>query len=316
MVDHAPILQLLGIGDPPETRADDPIPGEPDAAPLDPTAAEASEPSESQTLDEAVAALTGEAAPTETSESEAETTPETPTAYTPEQIAAILAENDAFKAEQAKASAQSEEAQWEATWDDFEANGEEYYDNLRAIVREYGLREGMSQREIRGLIAEVVDDGNGIESINKLTPGVLTVPQGQPGYRDWQQTAITNRRLTTEEWRSTRNQPTVIEQMATQYKLDPTQQTALAKFVNYPKEAIEEIARTLGAENLRRTTTLSDATKQAQHNLAANLSNGIAPGAPGASAPKKPYEFRHTPDVRRQETELVAARLGLIRRSA
>lgn len=314
MVDHAPILQLLGLGDQANEAPDAEVPGEQDAALLDPTAAEASEPSEHQTLAEAEAALSGEDAPSEVSESEQETPESTP--YTPEQIAAILAENDAFKAEKAQASAQSEEVQWETMWDDFEADGEEYYDNLRAIVREYGLREGMSQREIRGLIAEVVDDGNGIESINKLTPGVLTVPQGQPGYKAWMLTAATNRRVTTNEWRATRNQPTVIEQLTAQYKLDAAQQTALAKFVNYPKEAIEEIAKTLGAENLRKTTTQSEATKQAQQNLAKNLSNGISPGTPGASAPKKPYQYTHEPATRRQETRHFARSIGLIRDSA
>lgn len=308
MSDPTPILQMLGLNDPvDEPTAADPAP---DAAPLDATAAE---PSETQSLDEALAALEGQDAPSVESESESTQDADPAAPLTPEQIAAILAENEAYKAKEAEQSAQSEEQEWHGMWDDHMDDWKGLYQNLRGIVRTYGTQQGMSEREIRGLISEVVDDGIGIENINKLTPGVVTVPPGMLGYKDWLEVTTENRRIQTDQWRSSRNQPDAVEQMASKYSLTTDQRTSLAKFRNYPPDAFEEIARTLGLNNQRVTSTLTEATKQASRNLAQNLSNGISPGAPGASAPKKPYEFKHTPDVRRDETEYVARRLGLVR---
>jgi hypothetical protein len=316
MSDPTPILQMLGLNDPPadDTPVDPVADPAPDAAAPDATSADASE---TQSLDEALAELEGTDAPSVESESEPTEDAQAPaTALTPDEIAAILAENEAYKAKEAEVSAQSEEQEWHGMWDDHMDDWKGLYQNLRGIVRHYGTQQGMSEREIRGLIHEVVEEGIGIENINKLTPGQVTVPPGMLGYKEWLEVTTENRRLQTDQWRSTRNQPDALDQMASKYALTTEQRTSLAKFRNYPPDAFEEIARTLGLNNQRVTSTLSDATKQASRNLAQNLSNGLAPGAGGASAAKKPYEFKHTPDVRRQETEYVAQRLGLVRRAS
>jgi hypothetical protein len=308
MSDPTPILQFLGLGDAPEEPAAPLAPEEQDAAPLDPTAAAAEDEGAEQSLAEAMAALDGQDAPTEDSESATEDAAPA-IALTPDEIAALMAENEAFKAERAQQAAQNEEHEWHAMWDSHMDQWEDRYDQYRAIVRDYGIRQGFSEREIRGLISEVVDDGIGIDNINQLTPGVLSVLPGTLGYKEWLRTTTENRRIQTDEWRSSKTQPSALDQMVSKYSLTPEQRTSLAKFIKYPPDHFEEIARTLGANNQRVSATLTEATKHAARNVAQNLSRGITPGTPGAAAPAKPYRFRHTPDVKRQETEFIANRI-------
>jgi hypothetical protein len=305
MSDPTPILQFLGLGDAPDAPDAPLAPEEQDAAPLDPTAAAAEDEGE-QSLAEAMAALDGQDAPPSDSESATE---DAPAIATPDEIAALMAENEAFKAEKAQQAAQSEEQAWHTMWDSHMDQWEDRYDQYRAIVRDYGIRQGFSEREIRGLISEVVDDGIGIDNINQLTPGVLSVLPGTLGYKEWLRTTTENRRLQTDEWRSSRTQPSALDQMVSKYSLTSEQRTSLAKFIKYPPEHFEEIAKTLGANNQRVSATLTEATKHAARNVAQNLSRGITPGTPGAAAPAKPYQFRHTPDVKRQETEYMANRI-------
>lgn len=309
MSDSHPMLKVLGLADSPP--ADDPFP-DPSAAAAGPTAQSADAEMESVSIAEALAALDEQGAPPV-----AEATPDVdpaapaPVQYTPEQIAALVAENETFKAERAVQAAAESDAQFLAPWQRLQQTNDAFFDKEVERLWALGRSKGVPDAEIKAAVYERVELGD----------GKFGVPWQNPQTGQWE---LLGRIATGEVLRDnlmeamvgrerSKNQPSALDQMAAKYGLDDAQRTALAKFVHYPRGDFEEIAKTLGANNQRLSSTLSDITQQATRNVAANLANGVNPGIPGAPAPQKSYQFRHTPDVRRQETELIARRLGFLR---
>lgn len=309
MTDSHPMLQMLGLDNAPATEP----PVEPSAVAPDATATASPRPDgvpfpdeEFISLDEAMAALDGQdTPPTETATPDPDSASPA-AALTPEQIATIVAENASFKAEKAQLQAAHADAQYDALWDTHISNGEAFYDAVAEIVGAWGQAQGMNAREIKGLIAEVVDDGVGIEHVNKIAGGRLFVPPGQPGYLAWQRETGHNRLSETRKYLAGKNTPSKLDQMTAAYGLDEADRTTLAQLINtVDAETLDTLARTLGAKNQRVSSTLTDIQSHANRNVANNLSNGLAPGVPGVSPPAKRVQLDHT----RKSTEYAAARL-------
>ena len=309
MSDPHPVLSIVGLAEP---NADGPFDDQPSAA-TEPTASPI-DGEESISLDDAMDALEHPDAPPSEAAPVGDSPPDTPAlALTPEQIAAIVAENDQFKAEKAAFEAEQEVAAYDDRWDAFIARGDDYYRVLAQSVGRYFEAKGESPAEVEGRIKRIVYDGQDIHTIPQhiLPPGFLPPKPGEPGWVAWRNDTLTNRLHETRQYLTQKTQPSLVDQIAAQYALDETDRTTLAKFVKYPPEAIEEIARGFAAKNQRLTSHQSTVVQQARANVAANLSNGIAPGTPGMTAPKKDYQYTGKPELKRRETEYFVRRLGL-----
>lgn len=298
MSDPTPVLQMLGVADAPVApESETPVAAEPTAT-LDADAPE-------ETLDEAMARLDGETAPTDPNapatapDDAASDQPETP-ALTAEQIAELQRQVDEYKAREAQAKAQAERDQFVGAWDQTLDEGYAYYDAERARIQAEGIRQGRTQDEIDLAIYRRVVQGIGL-------------PQGVLGEDEWERQTLNNKAAALAAYESRKTAPSAVEQLAQHYGLDATDRAALAKFTGYPPAALNEIAQTLAAKNQRLTQTHQTIQQTAASNVARRMAQqGITPGTPGQAPVKKPYQFRHTPDVARQENEYLAKRLGLM----
>lgn len=293
MSEPTPIRAILGLD---RDEVDEPQSA---AEPTD-TAGTTAATGDDLTIDEALAALHGEAAPQET---QAPAEPGDPTALTPEQIAALIAENDQFKAHKAKVDAEQAADDFEAEWGDFYWDTIAVYDQVEAWIKEKGAEHRVSEAEINAEIHNRVYLGK-----NLTIPGTNTPMTGR---LQWERDTLFKYANAKAQFMVAQGQQHVdpIAELAQQYHLDEADTQALAKFRDMPRERVEELARTLGAKNQRVTATLSQATIDANRNVAQHLSQGIHPGVPGTPAPTKPYVFKHTPDVAQKETQYVVDRL-------
>jgi len=311
MSDVHPVMQLLGVDA--ETP---PAAPERDAATPEPTApADAAEGSE--TLDEALAALGDPGAPPTTQPgAEPPAAPETqpPLALTPEQIAAVIAENEQFKAREAEARANAEAQQFDNDWDEHIAKGETWYAQLEDLVRDWCEATGKNRNETEGIVKHVILEGHQIHEIPGLAAANLIVPANTPGYLEWKDTALNTRVQQTRAYTAQKAQPPAVERIAQEYGLDETDRTALRKYANYPEDAIKAIAGDLAAKNQRLAQTHTAVTQTAAQQLADRFGaqNQLAPGSGPAAPSRKPYVFTHDPAIERQETELVARKLRLM----
>lgn len=263
-----------------------------------------SDAAEHQTLDEAFAALDGKDTPQETEQAGETEQPDAP--LSPEEtIAALQAEVEKFRAEEAQRQLEEQDYAFEDSWDDAIAQVQGRYEKIAANIRALGQERGKTEEEIKAVIYDRVILGNGLVDENK-TPML--------GYIAWQQKVAANRQAESIRHYARKNEPSVLEQMAQTYNLTDADKTALAGLAALPREQLDAVAKALASKNQNLTHTLQTATKQARQNVAAKLSNGIGPGSPAAPPPKKPYEFTHDPRLRHEETTLVAARLGMVRR--
>jgi hypothetical protein len=291
MSESHPMLQVLGLENAP---AD-----EPSADVTDPTAA-AAEDGELISLDEAMAALDGEDAPL-TPEASVADDASPPVLLSPEQVALLVQEVEFHRAVRAQDAAAAQDAQFDKTWDDHIERGYDWYDGERERIQAMGREQGRTQDEIDLAIYRRVEQGIGL--IDRRTGAPVL------GEREWERQTLANRASGTKHYLASKNAPSALDQMSHKYGLDGDDRLALAKFVTLPPDAFEAIAQTLGAKNQRLGTSLSQITQQANRNVAAHLANGIAPGAPGASAPQKRVALDHT----RKSTEYVGKLLGFVR---
>lgn len=295
MSDPTPIRQILGLDQvedaEPQSAADPFATATPDAPDGD-----------DLTIDEALAALDPTAAP-QTQATPAETDADPSAALTPEQIAALVAENEQYKAREAKLTAEQEVTAFDDKWDAFMASVYDVYDAEEERIKALGAKEGRSQAEIDAAIYRRVDKGAGL-----TIPGTTTPMKGKD---QWERETLLDYALQRSNFLVARGQQSVdpIAQLAQQYHLDESDTQALAKFRDMPREKVEELARTLGAKNQRVTNTFEQATQEANRNVARNLANATVPGVPGTPPAQKTYQFKHTPDVAQKETQYVVNRL-------
>lgn len=314
MSDAHPVMQLLGIDgqETPEPVA----PQAPDAATPEPTAP-AAPAEESETLDEALAALGDPGAPPTTppgTEPPAAPEPQPPLALTPEQIAAVIAENEQFRAREAESRAEAEAQQFDAEWDEHIARGEDWYAGLEDLVRRWCDAQGKNVNETEGIVKHVILEGHQIAEIPGAAAAGFIVPANAPGYLAWKDTALNTRVQQTRAYTAQKAQPPAVERIAQEYGLDETDRTALRKYANYPEDAIKAIAGDLAAKNARLAQTHTAVAQTAAQQLADRFGaqQQLAPGSGPASPSKKPYVFTHDPAIERQETELVARKLRLM----
>jgi hypothetical protein len=314
MADTQRVIDALGLvgedsaQDPPELEPED-VPAAAETA----ATSEESDADETQSLDEALAELDGQAAPDD------EAAPATdveasadadPYAHLTPEVADLQRQLDAYKAKDAEAESAQADARFLAPWQKQQEINDTFYDAEVARIQRMGEEQGKSQDEIDAAIYRRVELGNGfgIQRLNPQTQQMEFVGRIQAD-AELQE----NLRRTAIEYERSKTRPNAFEQMVTKYHLDATDRTALAKFINYPPEHLEEIAKTLGAKNARATSTFAQAKNDAVANVRANLSRQPAPGTPGAAKAKKPYQYTHEPGVRQLETEHFARSIGLIR---
>jgi len=253
-------------------------------------------------IDKALAALDGTATPQDVQAPESADDPAA--ALTSEQIAALLQENEQYKAREAQFTAEQQVEEFETQWGDFYWNTLELYDQEEQRIRALGAERGVSQAEIDAAVYQRVVLGKGL-----VVPGTNTPMKGKDA---WKEETLLKYSHARSDFLVARGQQSVdpIAQLAQQYNLDASDTQALAKFRDLPREKVEELARTLGAKNQRVTSTFEQAAIQANQNVARSLSQGqITPGVPGAPPAQKRYQFKHTPDVAQKETQYVVNRL-------
>lgn len=286
-------------------------PDQPDAAETAATPDATDDEGEAISLDEALAGLDGEAAPDQTASPGTEPLDATAPEATPE-VAELLRQLDAYKAREAIEQAAQADAAFDERWVGQQQINDRFYDAEAQRIQALGESEGRTQDEIDAAIYRRVELGNGfgIERWNAQTRQMETVGRIQADRE-----LSDNYSAAVRAYERSKTQPSRFDQLVTHYQLDATDRTALAKFINYPPEHLEEIAKTLGAKNQRVTGTFQQVRDTAVANVRARLSNQTAPGTPGAPAPKKPYVFTHRNDVKQDETRLVAGMLGLTRPS-
>ncbi len=258
---------------------------------------------EFQTLDEAFAALDGQSTPQDAAAAqpaagEAEEAPLSPE----ETIAALQAEVEKFRAEEAQRQLEEQDYAFEDRWDDAIAQVQGRYESIAANIRALGNERGKTEEEIKAVIYDRVMLGNGLTDENR---------QPMLGYLAWKDKVAANRQAASIQHYARKNEPSALDQMAQTYNLTDADKSVLAGLATLPREQLDAVAKALAAKNQNVTTTLKHVTTQARHNVAANLSNGIAPGSPSAPPPKKPYQFTGDPRLRHDETMLVAKRLGI-----
>lgn len=303
-MDHEQLLNIaLGPqGSAPEVADEDVPPAAEDAA----TATDAEDDVEEVTLEEALAALDGEAAPVEDEAS----APEPVEASAPTEVEELRRQLDEYKAKEAIAEAQASDAAFLAPWQQQQAINDRYFEAEIARIKKIGAELEKTEAEIDAAIYRRVElgEGFGIERFNPQTGQMETVGRIQADAE-----LADNLRYAAIEHERGKTRPNAFEQLVAKYHLDADDRIALGKFINYPPEHLEAIAETLGAKNARLVTTRQNARQDAVNNVKANLARQPAPGIPGAAPKRKVYEFKHTPDVRYDETMLVAQRLGLVR---
>jgi hypothetical protein len=297
-------LGILGTADATSAAEDPTLEPSATAAPVAPDPADAPD-GESLTLAEALAdGPTDEPVPQDAAAAadDASETPEEAEARKLDDLEAEVAE---LRREKEAFLAAGAEEQFEADWGDVFADGQGLYQNLVNQVKERGYANGRTRTEVDAVIKHMIYEGNDIER--------LGAPAGTPGFIEWQQETLMNYALAKAERGQAVAAPNELERLTTQYNLTADDQVTLRQFANYPPEAREVIAKNLGAKNMRTTTKRQAAEEVAATNVAARMSNQTPPGVPGPAEKKKDYTYTHEPPVRRQETQLFARRMGLMR---
>jgi hypothetical protein len=300
-------LGILGNGASAPATTETPL--EPSAATSPETsptaAASAAEEAETVSLDEALAELSGASAPQDPAASEQSAEAESEPEAEADAVEALRQQIQQLQAEKEALLAEDAEEQFEADWEQTISDGQEFYRGLIADVKERGYQNGRTRAEIDAVIKHMIYDGNEIER--------LGAPPGTPGFIEWQRETLVNYAVAKAQRGQTKAAPTELERLTTQYSLTDEDQATLRRFANYPPEAREEIAKSLGSKNTKTTTRKQQAEEVAATNVAARLSNQATPGVPGPAPKAKKYQYTHEPAVRTQETELFARSLGLIR---
>lgn len=285
-----------------------PVDDDPPAAEDAATATDAEDEVEEVSLDEALAALDGQDAPDEDETAAAEPVAAEATLSEVEELRRQI---DEYKAKEAVVQAQQADAQFAEPWRQQQAINDRFFEAEIARIKKIGAELEKTQEEIDAAIYRRVElgEGFGIERFNPETREMETIGRIQCDAE-----LQDNYRAAAIEHERSKTRPNAFEQLVSTYALDADDRVALGKFINYPPEHLEEIAKTLGAKNQRVATTHQNARQDAVNNVKANLSRQPAPGVPGqAPGKRKEYVFRHTNDVRHDETMLVAQRLGLVR---
>ncbi len=296
-MDAADLMRIAGMA--PEEPAD-----ETSAADVDPTATTTPEDDGERllTIDEALAALDGDVAPPDETDTEPPADDDPTALLSADAIAAIVRENEQFKATIARAQAVQADTQFNNHWEEHLDYGEDWYEQQRESIRRLGMQQGRSADEIDLAIYRRVEQGQGLVDPQSRAPVM--------GYLQWKDETDRNRVAATAQYLAQKTAPSALDQMTAKYGLDAEDRTALAKFVNLPPQPFEELARTLGSKTQRLAFSLQAAKQQANRNVAANLtSQAIAPGAPGAA----PMQPRVQLDTSRKSTEFVGKALGLVR---
>lgn len=288
MADTADLVDRLSfLGGNEEARADVP----------DATSAVPDGDEEAQTLADLQAELAGQDPP-QGDPTDPEAEPDPTAALTPEQVAAILAENEAFKAAQAQAEAEQVDAAFESRWESHWERGIGWYEDQKARIQQAGVAQQRSQEEIDAAIYRRVVLGHGLIDPNSGAPVM--------GQQQWERETAANEADEVAAYYRGKSAPSAVDTLTQRYALDDTDRNTLARFINYPPEHLEAIAQALGGKNQRQTLTHQQITTQAAANVNARLTRLPAPGTPGAARPKKPYQWGSNP---REETELVASRV-------
>lgn len=297
MSDSHPMAKLFGLD------GDSAASEEPTSAADPTTTAETGPDAEEISASEALAALAGEAAPQDdAADGDAASEGELEAAPDPDAIARERDELLAWKAEREREDADAaEEEKWGLVYD----KGEAFYANLKGRLKGYGEQQGWTPQEIKAFLSDVVDYGIGLDQV----PGV---PPGTQSYLAWKEETLFNYANDKAQRATQRTQPSVLDQLTRQFNLDESDRTALAKFQNYPPDALTEIARTLGAKNARVTTTQQHAVTQARQNVAQHLSAAAGPGTPGAAPKPKLLKPPANAQERRDLTRLMLAQQGML----
>jgi hypothetical protein len=299
MTDSAQVIDALNLlGNAPDAEE------QPDAAETAATSTETSDDGEELiSLDEALAELDGETAPDQTAAPA--TTPETTETALPD-VAELQRQLDEYKAKEAITESANADAVFTATWQNLQAVNDDFFEAEIARMERIAADKGFSDADLKAAIYERVELGNGfgIEEWNPLTRRMELKGRIQADrelLQNYNEAALTRERAKT--------QPSQFDRLVTTYALDDTQRVALAKFINYPPEHLEEIARTFGAQNQRATTTQEQARNDAVANVRTRLSQQPAPGNPGESPRQRKVQLDHS----RKSTEYVARAIGFVR---
>jgi hypothetical protein len=254
------------------------------------------------TVDEALVALDGTASPQDTQAPADAVDPAA--ALTPDQIAALLQENEQYKAREAQITAEQQVEEFETQWGDFYWGTIDQYEQAETWLRERGAAAGASKAEIDAVVYNRVYLGEGL-----TVPGTNTPMKGKA---EWERETLLKYANAKGQFMVARGQQSVdpIAQLAQQYHLDASDTQALAKFRDMPRDKVEELARTLGAKNQRLTSTQTQIIEEANRNVARSLSQGqISPGVPGAPPARKPVRFTHKPEDQEKERALLMGTL-------
>jgi hypothetical protein len=293
MSDTDSVVEALGFfGDASEAPVD-PSEGQPDAAESTATSTDASDDDETISLEDALAELDGQAAP-ETEATAATDEPETEPAP---DVAELQRQLDAYKAKEAEVKAKEADAAFDETWDAHIDQGYAFYDTERERIKAIGIKQGRTEDEIELAIYRRVVQGIG---------------RGALGEQEWERQTLQNRVNATRDYLARKTAPSQLDHLVSTYALDDTQRTALAKFINYPPDHLEEIARTFGAQNQRLAQTQQHARNDAVANVTARLVHQTAPGTPGAAPKPKRLAAPKNAAESRQLTEFVSRRFGLL----
>lgn len=260
---------------------------------------------EKVSLAEAMAELTGVPVPQEPGAAEAAKAEDSPAETADDRVSALEAQVAELLAEKAELSAADEEEQFQQDWIEVIQKGKRFYADLERKIEVRGYQNGRTKSEIDAVIKHIVLDGNELER--------LGAEPGTPGYLEWQEETLLNFAIANGERGKTKAQPSEMERLTAQYNLTADDQATLRRFANYPPEAREEIAKGLGVKNTPKTDIKAAAEEAAIDNVTRRLVEQSAPGVPGPAPRAKPYEYTHAPNVKRQETEYFARKMGFVR---